>query len=224
MSDKLIIKRSLTTKNVFDKRTFRRVEFQNPVLAQAIGPAEARGVWLVYGAEKNGKTWFVLTMAKDLAATEVKKIAYVSAEEGTDDSFQEAMDRAGITIDTRILWDEYLTIDEIVEKFSRPRTPDIIFIDNLMIYKDELNSLNIKKRLTDKLPNKLFVFVAHEDRKKPYPGAAQQAKRLAKVYINVVGLKAFAVSRFATQGGEIVINDDLSEMYWGASTSSATEI
>ena len=208
--------RSLTTKNVFDKKSFRRVEFVSELLSQAIGPAEARGIWLIYGAEKNGKTWFVLTLARELAATEKKKIAYISAEEGLEDSFQAAMDRAGITCDTRILWNDYLGVSEIVEKFSKPRTPDIIFIDNLLIYKDELSGLNIRKQLTDLLPNKLLIFVAHEERKLPYPAAAQTAKRLAKVYVRVVGLKAFVVSRYAKAQGEIVINDELSEMYWGA--------
>lgn len=216
MEDQVKIPRSLTTRNVFDKKSFRRVEFTNPILSEAIGPAEARGVWLVYGAEKNGKTWFVLTLARDLAATEKKKIAYISAEEGLEDSFQAAMDRAGITVETRILWDEYIGVSEIIEKFSRPRTPDIIFIDNLLVYKDELSGLNIRRQLTDLLPNKLFIFVAHEERKQPYPAAAQMAKKLAKVYVRVVGLKAFVVSRYAKAQGEIVINDELSEMYWGA--------
>jgi len=207
------MKRSLTVKNLYDKRTGETVEFQNTILERAIGKAEKKGIWLVYGYEKNGKTWFVLTLARDLAAS--GKVAYISAEEGTDESFKGACRRAGITLDTRITFDEYISIDEIIEKFSKPRQPDIIFIDNLVVYQDELSGLGIR-RLSEALPNKLIICVAHEERKEPYPAAARMAKKLAKVYVHVKGLKAFVVSRFAPQGGEITISEDLSEMYWGA--------
>lgn len=216
MTSKKTIKRSLTSKNVFDKRIARRVKFNNPVLAKAIGEAEKKGCWEIYGAQKNGKTWLTLVLAKDLASTETKKPTYISAEEGTDDSFRLAMQRAGITPDTPILWEDFLSVDQIVEKFSRPKTSDIIFIDNVLMYRNEMQGLKVKTELLDKLPNKLFIFVAHEKNKKPYPGAAETILMLSKVYINVVGLKAFVVSRFAPQGGEIVINEDLSEMYWGS--------
>ena len=106
------MKRSLTVKNLYDKRTGETVEFQNTILERAIGKAEKKGIWLVYGYEKNGKTWFVLTLARDLAAS--GKVAYISAEEGTDESFKGACRRAGITLDTRITFDEYISIDEII--------------------------------------------------------------------------------------------------------------
>ena len=208
------MKKSLTAKNLFDKRIGKQVELTNPVLAEAIGAAEMRGIWLFYGPEKNGKTWFVLQVARDLAATSRKKLAYISAEEGTDESFRLACERAGITADTRILFDEYMPIEDIIEKFSKPKTADIIFIDNLVVYADELRGLGVRD-LANALPDKLLVLVAHEERKEPYPASARMAKKLAKVHVNIKGLKAFVVSRFAQQGGEIVINDDLSEMYWG---------
>lgn len=208
------MKKSLTAKNLFDKRTGKQVQFTNAVLAEAIGAAEMRGIWLFYGPEKNGKTWFVLQVAKDLAANSRKKIAYISAEEGMDESFRLACERAGITPDTRILFDEYLPIDELIEKFSKPKTADIIFIDNLFVYGNELPRNGVRN-LSNALPDKLLVLVAHEERKEPYPASARDAKKLAKVHVNIKGLKAFVVSRFSPQGGEIVINDDLSEMYWG---------
>jgi len=206
------MKRSLTVKNLYDKRTGATVELQNPILLSAIGNAEKRGIWLIYGYEKNGKTWFTLQLARDLAAT--GKVAYISAEEGTDESFRLACKRAGITPDTRITFDEYISVEEIIEKFSKPRQPDVIFIDNLVVYQDELSGLGIR-RLSEALPNKLIICVAHEERKDPYPAAARMAKKLAKVYVQVKGLKAFVVSRYAPQSGEIIISDDLSEMYWG---------
>ena len=204
--------RSLTTRNLFDKKPERVVSFQNGFLKEAIGEAEAKGCWLIYGPEKNGKTWFALQLAKELARAE--KVSYISAEEGTDKSFRDACDRAGITSSDKIMWDEYLTLGEIIEKFSKPKTAKIIIIDNLTIYADEFRNKPFREFLNE-LPGKLIICLAHEERKEPYPAVARMAKKLSKVYVQVRGLKAFVTSRFST-GGELVINDEMSELCWGA--------
>lgn len=206
--------RALSTQNIFDKKYKHVLEFQNPLFERAFGPVQRKGMLLIYGPEKNGKTWLALQLAKDLAATE--KVAYISAEEGADMSFKLAIKRAGITTGTKIAWEEYIPIETIVEKYSKPRTADVIFIDNLSVYNDEITSRNIK-RFVDQFPNKLFIPIAHFDRGVPQPASARQAKKFARAYVEVKGATAFVVSRFAPQGGVISINDDLSEMYWGDS-------
>lgn len=211
------MKRSLSTENLFDKKQGPVVEFQNPVLAKAIGAAEKRGIWLIYGPEKNGKTWLTLQVARDIAAAD--RVRYVSAEEGYDKSFIDACHRAGISRgDKNIVWNDYVPISELEELIKQPKQPKIIFLDNLVVFSDELKGLQLR-RLAERHPEKLFVCVGHEERKEPYPAAAKMAKKLAKVIIEVRGLKAFVTSRFAPQGGEIIINDDLSEMYWGLETN-----
>lgn len=203
--------RSLTARNLFDKRTGKTVRFDRELLAEAIGEAEMKGCWLIYGPEKNGKTWFTLQLVKALAYYD--KVHYVSAEEGTDLSFRLACERAGITPADKILFDEYLSVEEMIEKFSKPKTANIIVIDNLTIYPDEFKRVGIRDFI-NALPNKLIIFVAHEERKEPSPACAKLAKKLAKVIINIKGLRAFVTSRFS-QGGLIEINEEMSEMYWG---------
>lgn len=203
--------RSITARNLFEKRIGKTVQFDNELLTKAIGEAEMKGCWLIYGPEKNGKTWFTLQLVKALAYFE--KVAYISAEEGTDLSFIRACERAGITAADRILFDEYMSVDELKEKFAKPKTPNIIVIDNLTIYRDEFKSVGIRD-LINAFPTKLIIFVAHEDRKEPYPACAKMASKMAKVIINIKGLRAFVVSRFS-EGGSIEINDEMSEMYWG---------
>jgi len=203
--------RSLTARNLFEKRIGKTVSFDSDLLTKAIGKAEMKGCWLIYGPEKNGKTWFTLQLVKALAHFE--KVAYISAEEGTDLSFIRACERAGISAADKILFDEYLSVEEIKEKFSKPKTPNILVIDNLTIYRDEFKSVGIRD-LINSFPTKLIIFVAHEDRKEPYPACAKMASKMAKVIINVKGLRAFIVSRFS-EGGSIEINDEMSEMYWG---------
>lgn len=203
--------RSLTARNLFEKRIGKTVRIDNELLAEAIGEAEMKGCWLIYGPEKNGKTWFTLQLAKALAYYD--KVAYISAEEGTDLSFRRACTRAGINNSDKILFDEYLSLDEIKAKFSKPKQASILIIDNLTIYPDEFKTTGIRD-FVNALPDKLIIFVAHEERNEPYPACARMAKKISKVYIQVKGLKAFVVSRFS-EGGAIEINDEMSEMYWG---------
>jgi chemotaxis methyl-accepting protein methylase len=143
-----------------------------------------------------------------------ERVAYISAEEGLDKSFRDAVRRAGITTSDNILWDEYLSIDEIVEKFRKQRSANIIIMDNLTMYLDEIKPMEIRRRLLDALPSKLIIFVAHEERREAYPATARMAKKLAKVIFHVEGMKAFVTSRFS-QGGEIVIDEKKSELYYG---------
>lgn len=204
--------RSKTTLNLFQKKSTSLVALTHPVLQSVIGNSERKGCWIIYGFEKNGKTWFTLKLVKELAKYE--RVAYISAEEGLDKSFTDAIWRAGITTSDDILWDEYLSVDEIIEKFQKQRSANIIVIDNLTMYSDELKPTEVKKRLLDALPNKLIIFVAHEERKEAYPAIARMAKKLAKVIFHVEGLKAFVTSRFSP-GGEIIIDEEKSEIYHG---------
>ncbi|MFV0397358.1 MAG: hypothetical protein ACK5JU_05000 [Bacteroidales bacterium] len=204
--------RSKTTSNLFEKKKNAPVELSHPVFRTAIGVPERKGCWIVYGCEKNGKTWFTLKLAKEIARSEA--VAYISAEEGLDDSFTDAVRRAGITTADNILWDEYLSIDDIIYKFRRQRSANVIVIDNLTMYSDEMKPTEVKKKLLDALPNKLIIFVAHEERRDAYPAIARMAKKMAKVIFHVQGLKAFVTSRFSA-GGEIVIDETKSELFWG---------
>jgi predicted ATP-dependent serine protease len=203
--------RSLTTKNLFNKKQGKKIQLTNPKLAELIGNADAKGCWIIYGPEKNGKTWFTLRLARDIARNQ--KVAYISAEEGTDDSFILACKRAGVTASDKILIDEYMPLEDLIQKYRKPKSAEVIFIDNMTIYADDFKNLPLLDFLKQ-LPKKLIVFVAHEERKEPYPAIAKSAKRLSKVYISVKGLRAFVVSRFSS-GGELDIDPDKAELYWG---------
>lgn len=205
--------RSKTTSNLFAKKQTASVRFTNKEFKEVIGNAERKGCWIIYGYEKNGKTWFTLKLAKEIAKHE--RVAYISAEEGLDTSFTNAVKRAGITTSDNILWDEYLPVEDIVKKFQKQRSANVIVIDNLTMYSDEMKPTEVKKKLMDALPNKLIIFVAHEERKEAYPAIARMAKKLAKVIFHIEGLKAFVTSRFSP-GGELVIDEEKSEVYHGA--------
>ena len=205
--------RSKTTRNLLDKRHDETIRFDNPDLQRAVGAAEIRGCWLIYGLEKNGKTWLALMLAKSIAATQ--RVGYVSAEEGLDKSFKDAVIRSGITASDNILWDEYLSVEEIALKYSKPKAPRVVFVDNLTMYADELRPSELQKKLIGALPGRLLIFIAHEERREAYPALARMAKKMAKVIIHVSGLKAFVTSRFAA-GGEITIDPEKATLCHGS--------
>jgi predicted ATP-dependent serine protease len=208
--------RSLTTKHLFSMAPVQTIKFSNDIFAQAIGDAEAKGIWLISGAEKNGKTLLTLKLAKALCPNH--KVAYISAEEGVDKSFRDAVKRAGLTAADKIHWYPYMEYQEIIEKFQKPKSAQVIFIDNIVVYNDVIKPMMVKQ-LEKHLTGKLIVILGHEERNEPYPATAKMAKKMAKVYIQVKGLKAFVVSRFS-KGGSIIIDEEKSALYWGKETDN----
>jgi len=205
--------RGRTTRNLFERKPSKIVRIADPVLREAIGEAERSGCWFIYGSEKNGKTSLTLMMAQTLAKGE--RVAYISAEEGLDKSFTDACRRAGINVTDKILWEEYMSVEELVADYSKGKAPRIIFIDNLTVYSDEITPKELKKKLLDAMPGRLIVLIGHEERNQPYPAVARMASKMAKVNFRVQGLQASIVSRFGS-GGDIVIDPDRAELYWGA--------
>ena len=78
--------RLLTMRNVYDKK-ISKFRFSG-MWADYVSPEpEDHGIWLVYGAEKNGKTTFALMLANYLR--QMARVLYLSAEEGISASIQD---------------------------------------------------------------------------------------------------------------------------------------
>jgi len=90
--------RGLSPKQLYEKK-FKTFEFDG-IWADILGEPERGGYWLIYGLEKNGKSTLALSLAKYLST--IEKVAYISAEEGTDKSFQQRCKRIGISKDHNI--------------------------------------------------------------------------------------------------------------------------
>lgn len=201
--------RTLTVKNLYDKK-FKTWPFSG-IFQKAMDMPETNGVWLVYGPEKNGKTWFALMLAKYISSFE--RTLYVSAEEGTGRDFIDACKRANIeTNNSQLKFSEYIPLDELDEKLSQRKAPKVVFLDNTTVYADELKGGMII-RLARKHEDKLFVFIAHEEKGEPYTAAAKMARKLAKIIVRVQGLTAHISGRCT--GGKISIDETKSALYWG---------
>lgn len=202
--------RTLTVKNLYDK-TFKTWPFTG-IFQKAMDEPETSGVWLVYGPEKNGKTWFALMLAKYISGFE--RTLYVSAEEGTGRDFIDACKRADIEPGHRQLqFLEYIPLDELDEKLSQRKAAKVVFIDNTTVYAEELKGGMIS-RLKRKHEDKLFIFIAHEEKGEPYTAPAKLAKKIAKIIVRVQGLTALISGRCT--GGKICIDETKSALYWGS--------
>lgn len=193
---------------------FRTLPFDG-VWALPFGMPEYNGVWLILGMDKNGKTWFALKLFEYLG--EFDKCLYISAEEGISKSIQDTIHRIGMTPSNRLQMLGYISIDELEEILGKRKSPRVIFIDNCTVYTDELS----KKRLLDlfaRHPQKLFIFLAHEERNVPYTSIARLIKKLAKVIVHVKGLTCMVSGR--VPGGILTIDEQQSRLYWGQDITS----
>lgn len=201
--------RSLTVKNLYDKK-FKTFDFRG-VWRDTMGTPEVNGAWIVYGAEKNGKTWFSLKLAEFLSTFD--KTLYISAEEGTGKTFVDACRRAKIDLNSKqLLFSEYMTIEEVDKKLSSRKAPKIVFFDNVTIYADELKN-GVLRKFLKKHEDKLLVFIAHEERKEPYTATAKLVRKLAKIIVRVQGLACFVSGR--CKGGVLMIDEEKASLYHG---------
>lgn len=176
------------------------------------GTPELGGIWLIWGNEKNGKTWYSLKLAEHLS--ERYKTLYISAEQGLRKSFKEACLRAKLDIQNKkLVFDNYMELQELKDKLNRRRSADIVFIDNVSVYQDELKYGGLRG-LTNEFPHKLFILIAHEDEHgQPYTATAKMAGKLSEVLIYVEGLKCKVYGR--VPGGNLIIDEFKAKVYHG---------
>lgn len=201
--------KALTLHNLYKKK-FKTMPFDG-IYKEVFGTPTIGGLWLIYGAEKHGKTWGALLLSEYLSRFE--KVLYVSAEQGIDKEFQDAIKRANLTPDNkRLHFLEYEPIEEVKVLLKRRRAPKIAVLDNLTIYNEELRAKGVKE-LMQEFPNVTFLCVAHMERNKPYTATAMMASKLAKVLIRVEGLTMTVGGR--VPGGILTIDEEKAALYHG---------
>lgn len=181
------------------------------VWKETFGTPTVGGIWLMYGAEKHGKTWGALLLSDYLSR--FGKVLYVSAEQGIDKEFVDSIKRAKLEVDSsRVHFTEYEMIEDIKVKLQRRNAPKVVVLDNLTIYNEELRAKGIKE-LMQEFPKVLWLCVAHEERNKPYTATAMMASKLAKVLIRVEGLTMTVGGR--VRGGILTIDEEKAALYHG---------
>jgi hypothetical protein len=206
--------RTLSVRNIYDKK-FKQFQFDG-LYQKAMGCPETNGIWIIWGMEKNGKTWWALKLSDYLSKQ--TKVLYISAEEGTGLDFVAACKRAGIDVANKALkFSEYLPMDDLKVKLAAKKCPRVIIIDNTTVYSNEIKPADLMK-LTRDYPDKLFIFLAHEEKGEPYKALAKEAKKLAKIIMYVQGLATQISGR--CPGGIISIDEQKAALYWGSSINN----
>lgn len=203
--------RALTTQNVYDKKhiTFKL----SGVYKEVLGDPEKGGAWIIYGKDKNGKTWGTLLLCAYLS--EQVYILFISAEQGLSKSFTDAVRRAKLDpTNKNIHFVGYIELAEIYTRLNRRNPPEVVVIDNLTFYTDELKAAAFKQLLKD-FPKTTFIFLAHEERGMPYTATAKLCLKVAEIIIRVQGLLLIVSGR--CPGGELAIDENKAALYHGQS-------
>lgn len=188
---------------------FKVMDFKHKWV-ESFGKPEASGVWIIYGESFNGKTTFMVQLAKYLTGFVKHKVLINSLEEGKSESFRLSIERAelGSTADKMLLGDR-VPMDKVIERLKKQRSPEIIFIDSLQY--TQMNRKEYDKLRTEH-KNKLWIFISQADGQNPRGALAKHVRFDADVKIRVQGYVAHVESRYG--GGEpFIINEERASIY-----------
>lgn len=206
--DKISIKR-VRVCDVY-KKGFKMYEFEG-IYKEVLGTPSKGGIWILYGKDKNGKSWSALTLANYMRQFE--RVLYVSAEEGLDKPFIDAMKRAKIPANaSNLKVTEYVPLEDLYVVLKKQRSAKFIVLDNMTVYDSELKKKQMLE-LKNAFPDKTFLIVAHEERNEPYTSGAMMAYKLAKIIMRVKGLTLFVSGR--CPGGHLVIDEERAMLHHG---------
>lgn len=207
--------RLLSLKNIDDKKHVV-VPFKGLWL-DLMGTPEKTGCWIIYGKSGQGKTRFMMKMAKEL--DEMKyRIIIISMEEGITRSFKDALRESGIitglhriNVSTGASIEE---LDEYLEKNSRK--PDMIFADSVQYWSNQYKASAGKIiELRNKYPSIVFVMTCHVSGNEVEGNDAYLVKRDSFCRIQVEGHTAFYRGRGSGgKTGKYVIWKEGAERYW----------
>lgn len=176
---------------------------------EALGEVELRGVWFIWGNSGSGKTSAVVSLCKELAA--FGRVLYNSREEGVSLTMQNTLRRFGMdALGARFQLAD-LSLEELDEKISQPRSPRFIILDSMQYMGISYPKF---RQFCERHPNKLLVFVSRTYGKQPEGRAANSAMYDAACKIWVEGYTAFSKGRFIGETGKVVLWHAGARRYW----------
>jgi len=191
------------------KKKFEIMPFTG-VWFDTFGKPELSGSWIFWGNSGNGKTRFVLQLAKYLS--QFGKVVYNTLEEGARLSMQKAVRETNMLEVAKVF--QILNkenMDDLRERLSKQKSPRIIIIDSIQY--TELNKKTYKKLISD-FPKKLFIFISHAEGKHPDGRLAKSVRYDADIKGFIEGYKLTATSRLGG-GKEYIIWQKGADEYWG---------
>ncbi len=202
--------RALTPANIRNKK--RKIYEFDGKWEKAFGKIEKGSRILIYGNPKNGKSTFTFQFAKYLR--KFGRIGFNSIEMGDSLALDLTMETADIKNEVIIYNRE--TIEQIVERMKRHKSPEILIIDSLQFFRNndgKLMTHGMYIEFTQELSNKTLIFINQQKGKQP-KGLGESVQFDVDAVVSVEKFRAFPVSRFG--GGEpIDIWEDGAKEAWG---------
>ncbi len=164
----------------------------------AIGNPARTGTWIIWGASGNGKSSFVMQLAKYLC--EFGKVIYDSLEEGASLSLQKSLKRHGMDeTRNRLIVLDREPMEMLSARLEKKKSPNIIIIDSF-----QYSGLNYQsyQAMKEKHRNKLLIFISHAEGMHPAGRAAKKVEYDADVKIMVSCFQATCKSRFLDHPSE----------------------
>ena len=210
-------KRAFSPKQVFSmrKETFSLSEEWQ----LAFGEPETVGTWFVWGNSGNGKSSFMMQLAKELCR--FGKVIYNSLEEGLSLSFQEQLRRHGMQEVNRQLLIITEDMETLKVRLRKRRCPRVVIIDSLQYTGLTFESY---QELVGEFPRHLFVFSCQARGSKPDGRSACRIMYDAMLKIWVEGYRAHSKGRFFGERKYIDIWHEGAEEYWGTTSVVSNEL
>lgn len=177
----------------------------------AFGTPDRTGTWIIWGNSGNGKSSFVMQLAKYLCS--FGKVVYNSLEESTGLSLKNSLMRHNMNeVNRRFSILDRESIEDLIIRLSKRRSPDIIIIDSFQYSGLNYNSY---KALKEQFPKKLFIYISHAEGNNPEGRAAKKVAYDADVKIMVQGFRAICKGRFITKpGNHYTVWEEGAAQYW----------
>lgn len=166
---------------------------------KAFGCPPPTGFWIIWGNSGNGKSSFVMQMAKYLCR--FGKVFFNSVEEDTTASFIDNVRRCRMEEVGDRFKCAKLTLEELEERMSDPRKEDIYIIDSFQAAKLTTTGPMSYDKLCERHPGRLVIFISRADGTKPMGRPAVNCMWDASVKIWVEGFKAYCKGRFTPKMG-----------------------
>lgn len=207
--------RLLSLKNIDDKK--HTVIAFTGLWLELMGTPEKTGCWIIYGKSAQGKTSFMMQLAREL--DEMKyRIIIISLEEGDSLSFRDALHRSGIITGVhKITVSTGATVEELDEYLSGiSRKPDMIFVDSAQYWSNQYKATATKIiDLRSKYTSIVFIMTSHVLGNEVEGNDAYQIKRDAFCRIQIEGHTAFYRGRGSGgTTGQYTIWKEGAEEYW----------
>ena len=179
---------------------------------KAFGHPDRTGTWIIWGNSGNGKSSFVMPLAKYLCR--FARVAYDSLEESTGLSLKNSLIRHRMEeVNRRFVILDRESMEELSDRLSKRRSPEIVIIDSF-----QYSGLTYAtyKAMKEKHSNKLLIFISHAEGMNPEGRAAKKVAYDADVKIFVQGFRAMCKGRFITAPGNYyTIWEEGAAKYWG---------